>query len=408
MPRKGAAPETSLVFDDLPLIDAHAHPPLAPDVARREPFARYFTEGHDPETVASHAPQSLFFRQALRDLGAFLGCAPEAGAVEAARAAQPADVYLRRLLAGAGVRHVLLDDGFPRRGALDVAAFAAAGGVPTARIVRIERLLEDLIPAHETLAALEGAFLAALEADAPASPAGATGGTETATGRPRVVALKSIIAYRGGLALARPDAGAAGTALDVVRAAWGNAPGRLEARPLLEYFFPLAAAWAARHGLPLQLHTGFGDRDLDLRLADPLLLRPQLEGGATGALAGGPVVLLHFGYPYVRQAAYLAAVYPQVSLDCSLAAPLLAGPGLTRALEEVLALAPTTKLHYGSDAWGVPEWFWLAAGAARRALAEALAWLPADEARRVARRILYANAAALYRLPRRADAVSHV
>jgi uncharacterized protein len=368
-----------MAFEDLPLIDGHAHPPLAPEVARRERFARYFTEGHDAETVARHAPQTLFYRQALRDLAALLGCAPEERAVLAARAAQPPGAYLRRLLAGAGVRQVLLDDGFPRAGAIGVAAFGAAGGVRAGRLLRLERLLEDLIPLHDSLAALEGAFLAALEGAAPA-----------------VVGLKSILAYRGGLALGPPAAGAARTALASVRAAWGGAPGRLEARPLLEYFLPLAASWAAPRGLPLQLHTGFGDRDLDLRLADPLLLRPHLEGGA---LARGPVVLLHLAYPYVRQAAYLAAVYPQVSLDLSLAAPLLAGPGLTRALEEVLALAPVTKLHYGSDAWGVPEWFWLAARAARRALGEALGWLPQEEARRVAGCILYQNAAVLYGLP---------
>jgi predicted TIM-barrel fold metal-dependent hydrolase len=172
-------------------------------------------------------------------------------------------------------------------------------------------------------------------------------------------------------------------------------PGRLESKPVLDHLLPVAAAWAAAYGLPLQLHTGFGDRDLDLRLANPLHLRPLLEGGA---LARGPVVLLHAGYPYVRAAAYLASVYPNVYVDVSLAAPLLAGPGLVRVLEDLLALAPVTKVLYGSDAWGIPEWFWLAARATRRALAEALAWLPESEARWAARRILRDNAAALYRL----------
>ena len=153
------------------------------------------------------------------------------------------------------------------------------------------------------------------------------------------------------------------------------------------------AEWAAAGGVPLQLHTGLGDRDLDLRLATPLHLRPLLEGGA---LSAGPVVLLHAAYPYVREAAYLASVYPNVSVDLSAVAPLLAGPGLTRVLEELLALAPVTKVLYGSDAWGVPEWFWLAARAVRRSLAEALSWLDEAEARWAARRILHDNAAALY------------
>ena len=367
-----------LPFDDIPLIDNHAHPPLAmpPDMAA--PFARFFTEAHDAVTMAQHAPHTLFYRQALRELAAFLGCEAAEEAVVAARAAQPLGRYLRRLLADANVAAVLLDDGYPRTGALSVAEVAAASGVQVGRLLRLETLIEDLIPAHDSLAALEQALTASL-----------------AAARPGLVGVKSIIAYRAGLAIERPAAGAAERALAEAHAAWGGRPGRLAARPLLDHLIPLAAEWAAAHDLPLQFHTGFGDRDLDLRLANPLHLRPLLEGGA---LAGGPVVLLHAGYPYVREAAYLASIYPNVYVDFSLAAPLLAGPGLTRVLEEVLALAPVTKVLYGSDAWGIPEWFWCAARAARRALGEALAWLPAADAGWVARRVQHDNAAALYRL----------
>ena len=375
---ESATAEAGRSLDDIPVIDGHAHPPLSEPAVAQERFARFFTEAHDPETVERHAPQTLFYRQALRELAAFLGCDAIEEAVVAARAAQPLGTYLRRLLEGARVAVVLLDDGYPRSGALSVAETAAAGGVRAGRVLRIERLVEDLVPAHESVAALGEALIRELE-----------------VARPELVALKSIIAYRTGLSMATPDATEAERALVAVRSAWGGTPGRLAAKPLLDYLIPLAAEWAAARGLPLQLHTGLGDRDLDLRLANPLHLRPLLDGGA---LSGGPVVLLHAAYPYVREAAYLASVYPNVSVDLSAVAPLLAGPGLTRVLEELLALAPITKVLYGSDAWGIPEWFWLAATAARRALAEALAWLPEAEARWAARRILHDNAAELYRL----------
>src|SRR5688572_13460687 len=97
--------------------------------AARERFARYFTEAHDAESVARHAPHTLFYRHALRELAGFLGCEPTEPAVEAARAAQPLAAYLHRLLTAARVDTVLLDDGYPREGALSVAEFAAAGGV---------------------------------------------------------------------------------------------------------------------------------------------------------------------------------------------------------------------------------------------------------------------------------------
>jgi hypothetical protein len=369
-----------LRFDDVPLIDDHAHPMLPPETAAREVFARYFTEGHDAETVAGHAPHTLFYRHALRELGAFLGCDPTEEAVVAARAAQPFDAWLRRLLADANVETVLLDDGYPRTGAMTVMDTAEAGGVRARRILRIERVVEDLIPEHESPAALSLALERRLEDALPA-----------------LAGLKSIIAYRSGLDVGQPDLGAWGQALADVRAAWGGTPGRLVSKPILDRILLVAAEWAADRGLPVQLHTGFGDRDVDLRLANPLHLRPLLEGGA---LARGPVVLLHTSYPYVREAAYLASVYPNVYVDISEAAPLLAGPGLTHVLEELLALAPATKILYGSDAWGIPEWFWLAGRAVRRSLAEALSWLPDDEARWTARRILHDNAAELYRLPR--------
>jgi predicted TIM-barrel fold metal-dependent hydrolase len=243
-------------------------------------------------------------------------------------------------------------------------------------VLRLERLAEDLIVEHGDLGALLDAFLAALDA-----------------ARPELAAVKSVIAYRSGLDIGQPEAREAADALGQV------GPGRLTSKPVLDALFGVAADWAAGHGLPLHLHTGFGDRDLDLRLANPLHLRPLLESGRLGGRA--PLVLLHASYPYVREAAYLASVYPNVYVDLSQVSPLLAGPALTHVLHDLLGLAPVDRLLYGSDAWGIPDWLWLAARATRRALAEALAWLPAAEATWAARRILHHNAEELYHLPSR-------
>src|SRR5205823_1885537 len=116
-----------------------------------------FTEAHDPETIARHAPHTLFYRHAVRELAAFLGCEPSEEAVTAARAAQPFAAYLRWLLADAGVEMLLLDDGYPRARALSGAETAAAGGVRAGRILRIERVIEDLIPAHASIVSLRDA-----------------------------------------------------------------------------------------------------------------------------------------------------------------------------------------------------------------------------------------------------------
>jgi hypothetical protein len=346
------------VFDDIPLVDNHAHPWLR---VADEPFSRYFGEGPDPR------PDTLFYRHALREMAAFLGCAPDEASVLAARAEQG---FERHLAQDARLHTLLVDDGYPREGGVSASEMGEILGVQTRRVLRLERLAEDLLPAHADLASFTTGLLDALEA-----------------ARPGLVAVKSVIAYRSGLAIEPVEADQAARALARVT------PGRLTSKPLLDYLFRVAAGWVAQHDLPLHLHTGFGDRDLDLRLANPLHLRPLLEAGFDG-----PLVLLHTSYPYTREAAYLANVYPNVYVDLSLASPLLAGPALTHVLQDLLGLAPVTRLLYGSDAWGIPDWLWLAARATRRALSDALSWLPPAEAEWAAHRILHANAAELYRL----------
>ena len=76
--------------------------------------------------------------------------------------------------------------------------------------------------------------------------------------------------------------------------------------PLLAVF-GIHAAVAA--GLPVQLHVGLGDRDLDLHRVDPMLLLGLLR---QPAVARVPVLLLHC-YPFHRQAGYLAQAFPNVA-----------------------------------------------------------------------------------------------
>jgi len=88
--------------------------------------------------------------------------------------------------------------------------------------------------------------------------------------------------------------------------------------------------------------------------------------------------------------------------DLSLAVPFL-GAGAVPLFADALAMAPSTKLLYGSDGFSIPELHWLGARWGRRTLAEALegwgAWgLPDTELELVAERVLYRNALALYDL----------
>jgi len=115
----------------------------------------------------------------------------------------------------------------------------------------------------------------------------------------------------------------------------------------------------------VQFHVGYGDSDVDLDRCNPLLLTPLLRAVQP---TGVPVMLLH-NYPYHREAGYLAQVFPHVYVDAGLATHNL-GIGAPALLAEALELAPFGKFLYSSDAFGLPELYYLGAVLFRRALSE--------------------------------------
>jgi hypothetical protein len=88
-------------------------------------------------------------------------------------------------------------------------------------------------------------------------------------------------------------------------------------------------------------------------------------------------------------------------MDLSLAVPFAAGD-VPSVFGQALGLAPTSKVLLASDAFGIPELFWLAARRGRDGLARALAdlielgALDRAEALAAAAQILHGNAASLY------------
>src|SRR5262249_42890161 len=116
-------------------------------------------------------------------------------------------------------------------------------------------------------------------------------------------------------------------------------------------------------GLPVQVHTGWGDPDLTLNRADPALLTPFLRAAQP---TGVPVILLH-GYPYHRTPAYLAHAFPQVYVDVGLTLNHV-GSRAGAVLAELLELAPFGKVLFSTDAYGLPELYALGATLFRRHL----------------------------------------
>lgn len=362
----------------IPFVDHHCHSlRVTWTVAGGDPpgWRRCFTEAADDVTLTRHVPGLLGYRRFLRAMAGRLGIEPDGEDWEhqvlahrdELTAADPAG-YLRGLLDDAGVTALLVDTGF---GGLGLAELAAAVDRPVREVVRVESVAQELLatPAAGELGRFADAFTDRL---VQALDGGA-------------VALKSVAAYRAGLALPRPrpvEVRQAFTDLDRARQAR-----RLDDPALVAFLLWRAAELAAERGVPLQVHTGFGDTDLDLTLADPALLRPLFRDPRT---QGCPMVLLHC-YPFVAQAAYLASVYPQVWMDLSLAIPL-AEPLAAQLVNEALGLCPPTKLLAGTDGHSYPEMHWWGTRVWRNALAEA------PGAAEVADLILATNARQLYRL----------
>ena len=374
-----------LELSDIPIVDHHVHSLLRQAPRTVEAYQALFTEATDPDFIAQHVPHTVFFRWALRELAHFLDCAPTVEAVLEARNAHPPAELISRFFRAANIEVLLVDYGYRSDDNLSLAELQAASGCRVEPVLRLETLAEELILAHETFAAMRDAFIAAVE-----------GARDTGH-----VALKSIIAYRSGLEIAEADAEAAGAAFEDLKAqARRTGRVRLAAKPLCDYLVWQALAVAQRLEMPFQFHTGFGDWDVDLRHANPLHLRGILQSGRFTRV---PIVILHAGYPYVRETAYLAGLYPNVYADVSLAIPFAAGdiPGL---LTQMLGLAPISKVLYSSDAFSIPELFWLAARLGRWGLAQALEaqvsarLLTPDEALDAAQRILNGNARLLYGL----------
>jgi predicted TIM-barrel fold metal-dependent hydrolase len=363
---------------ELELVDHHCHGVVA-DPLDRAGFEALLTEGDRwPGSSPFDTPAGVAVRRHCAPLLDLERHAP-ADAYLARRAELGPQEVNRRFLAAARTGVFCVDTGFAPHRITAPAELAEAAGAVAHEVVRLESVAEAVAAQGVDAGGYADAFRAA---------------ALDAVRRPGVVGVKSVAAYRTGFDLdpARPSDA------EVTRAArrWLARGGRLDEPVLVRHLL-----WTAVDlGLPLQLHTGFGDNDIRLHRVDPTHLTDWLH-----LIAGTiPVLLLHC-WPYQRQAAYLAAVFEQVYLDVGLTLHHV-GPVRARAvLEEALEITPFRKLLYSSDAYGVAEFYGLGALAFRRGLGDLLQdRVDADElglpdALRLARWAGADNARRVYRLP---------
>lgn len=329
----------------VPAVDAHAHNVVAIDSSF--PFLRCFSEAEGD--ALSFAPHSLSFKRSVRDLAELYNCEATFDGVEAYRKSCGLTVVGTKCFEAANVSVVFIDDGITFDKMHDW-EWHGCFGPAVGRVLRIEHLAETILneeifgDASWSLKSFTETFLKRMKSVGD-----------------NIVALKSIAAYRSGLQLDTKvsiEAAEEGLYADL-RA---GRPVRIKNKSFIDYLFTKSLEVALFYDLPIQIHTGFGDKDLDLRQSNPLHLRTVLEDERFSKCK---IVLLHASYPFSREASYLASVYSQVHLDFGLAIPKLSVQGMISSFKELLELAPMKKVMFSSDGYAFPENFYLGAKRAR-------------------------------------------
>ncbi len=362
----------------LGLVDHHCHGVVLRDLDRLE-FESLLNEATRPSDLGMSLFDSMAGLAVRRWCAPVLGLEPlaPAGRYLSRRRSLGGHEVARRFLTAANTDEFLVDTGYSPEEITSPDELARLARGHSREILRLETLTQNLLASGVTVASVPERVVEALRQ----TPA---------------VGAKSIAAYRTGLALpsTKPAAG------HVLRALTDMHPG---ADGTYRVAHPVLTGWLAwtaiEAGLPLQFHVGYGDNDINLRDCDPLLLTDFLRATEDHHV---PVLLLH-NYPFHRQASYLAQVFEHVFMDVGLATHN-SGALSGAIVRESLELVPFGKMLYSSDAFGLPELYYLGATMFRRALAtvlEALVGegeaLPADAAR-ITALIGSKNARRVYRL----------
>jgi uncharacterized protein len=377
-----------LDLTSISVVDNHCHPVLLEQRMDGSAFRACFTEASNPVFAEQHVPNSVYYLWMLRQMAMFFGCQSKNDEEEviSARNRLEADTLIEHLYRAARIDTFILDVAHPTPEiCYSPERMGQLGHCRVAKMLRLETLMQSLIVESndfdEVVARYSHKLMRLREHG--------------------YVAMKSIAAYRTGLNIMHWTKDQAIVSFREAREAIQNEQLRINHKPLLDYLLRIAFLHASEQELPVQFHTGYGDKDTDMRLGNPLQLREVLENSD---YQGMSVVLLHESYPYTQLGAYLAAVYPQVYFDLSYTIPFVERLEMLNFTRQALSIAPASKLMYSSDGIHVPEMHWAAAIRGRSILGHALdEMIEADEideeqAYVLARQVLRDTAYTVYRL----------
>jgi hypothetical protein len=377
-------------LSEIPVIDAHCHPFTDEHQHITEQQLRdivmFKLEGGAPPQAFDTLTAHLF----LREVAQLLGCPATVPAVLEARNQQASldyPAYVDRVLGASNTLALLPDTGYPYWKKVTIRDCAQ---------VVTKRKLYEVFRIESIFRSRDGVLMANPDLDFNEYIACYRDACAGAIQQAGCVALKTVIAYRTGLAIQS-------VSYEEAKAAYASHPDTdLKSQKIVrDFLFKYTAKLAAEFGVPFLMHTGFTALTKPWSYGNPTDLAPILTDPE---LKDTVFVLLHGGYPWTQAAGFMAAHHPNVYVDLSEFNPATS-IGIEQNFREVLQFAPLTKIMFGSDGLGIPELFWYAAVLAKRAIGNIFEQFVRDRlmnserAKEYARLFFYGTAKKVFYLP---------
>lgn len=377
-----------------PVIDNHCHP--YPYSREKRPFWRCFNSTLFEQTEEM-AKSTIVLHMVTNELREYMGMGPASSMDEVIaerdrRYHADPKAWVNALARDAGLEQAIVDITYPitawkSKKFITQAELDEYYGAVESYIIRKELRFEYM---YDPLIAKRLPFQAFLE-DYYAV-------VDEAVKREKPVTFKSVIGYITGLDVSHPSFNQA----EISYYRYLQDPNDFANEKILRDFMLYdSMKLCLKYNLPLQIHTGSGNTPLcRLTKMNPLLLHDFLSDEINRQVT---TVILHCGYPFLREAAYIVSHFGQAHLDVSQMV-YHAGLAAETGFKELMETCPFTKVLFASDGGGIPEHTWYSAKYFKKALSRAmsdyveLGVFSRETAERYAAMVLSENARRIYRL----------
>ena len=348
-------------FSALPIVDAHAHP-FMPSREKKVYGRRYILSSDRYTPVPqTDIENTLAYRMILIELARLLHMDPDSPDEEIITARNDLarknyQAYVEMLFQDAGIVAYLNETGFPIQGARlrpeEKREFKnAIARLNVLEIIRCEMTCNHLIEDAGRMLSFDE-FLDMFRKN-----------IRDRVKNGRIAALKTVIGYFSGLEILWTEKSAAERSFYAHY--YGKQLERAIQKPFRDFMVFECVRLCEELGLPLQIHTGAGDPpSCDLRLMRPGLLYEFLNREDTGRIS---IALLHGGYPFADEMAFMVNGYSNVVTDVS-SMTCDDSIAVERVLQMLLEKIPLTKIMYGSDGAGDVDPIWFSAVNFKRVL----------------------------------------